>query len=59
MAQLAAPLTGFGNYWRQIQTYLVDADNMFELLEYGGEVTDALGAAPLEVTHGAQVRLQR
>lgn len=34
---------------------MVDAENMFELLEYTGDVNDALGATELDTSKGGEV----
>ncbi|KAL4854966.1 ATP-binding cassette sub-family B member 6 [Chlorella vulgaris] len=53
MAQLVAPLSFFGSYYRQIQKGMVDMEAMFELLDRQPNVQDAPDAGQLVVTQGA------
>ncbi len=50
--QLYSPLNFFGTYYRMIQQAFVDMENMFDLLDVQPEVSDALGAPPIQVTEG-------
>ena len=52
MAQLVAPLSYFGSFYRQIQKGLVDMESMFQLMDTQPAVDDAPGAAQLAVTRG-------
>ena len=47
MSQIYAPLNFFGSYYRQIQRYMIDMENMFELLATRGAVQDAPTARSL------------
>lgn len=53
MSQIYAPLNYFGSYYRQIQRYMIDMENMFELLARRGSVRDAPRAPPLRLATGA------
>jgi ATP-binding cassette subfamily B protein len=55
--QLFRPLDLLGMVYRTIRQGLVDMAAMFELMDTGTEVEDALGAVPLRVTGGA-IRFQ-
>ena len=52
MIQITTPLNFLGSMYRDIRQALVDMDEMFRLLEQPAEVTDRLGAKPLDVTGG-------
>jgi ABC-type transport system involved in Fe-S cluster assembly fused permease/ATPase subunit len=38
MSQIYSPLNFFGTYYRQIQRYMIDMENMFDLLAEAGGV---------------------
>jgi ATP-binding cassette subfamily B (MDR/TAP) protein 6 len=52
MGQIYSPLNFFGSYYRQIQRYMIDMENMFDLLEKPGVVQDAPGARQLQLARG-------
>ncbi|GBF99523.1 hypothetical protein Rsub_11957 [Raphidocelis subcapitata] len=54
MAQLYGPLNFFGTYYRVIQQYMIDMENLLQLLETRGRVYDAPNARPL-VLRGGEV----
>jgi ATP-binding cassette, subfamily B, heavy metal transporter len=58
MIQLYAPLNFLGVLYREIKQNLADLDRMFALLDANREVTDAPGAAPLELRRGPEVRFE-
>ena len=53
MSQIYAPLNFFGSYYRQIQRYMIDMENMFDLLGTPPAVADAPGARALALRGGA------
>jgi len=50
--QLYAPLNFFGTYYRTIQQYMIDMENMFDLLRTSASVQDAPDAKELVVSNG-------
>lgn len=52
MSQLYQPLAFFGSNYRVIQTYMIDMENLLNLLEKRPKVVDSPGAKPLKVTGG-------
>ncbi|GFH15578.1 mitochondrial half-size ABC transporter, membrane protein [Haematococcus lacustris] len=52
MAQLYGPLNWFGAYYRTISQYVIDLENLFQLLEKQGAVRDAEGAPTLAIKSG-------
>ena len=52
MVQLYEPLNYFGTYYRIIQKYMIDMENLFELLEKQPGVSDHLWAKPLLLCKG-------
>ena len=57
--QLSAPLNWFGTYYRMLQQYIIDTENMFELLETASAVADDPQALELPVfTHGCDVTFE-
>jgi ABC-type transport system involved in Fe-S cluster assembly fused permease/ATPase subunit len=50
--QIYAPLNYFGSYYRQIQRYMIDMENMFELLGASSAVDDKPGAEEFELKGG-------
>lgn len=55
MAQLYGPLNFFGTYYRVIQQYMIDMENLLQLLDTPGRVTDAPGAKDLVLSKGEVV----
>ncbi|GFR40137.1 hypothetical protein Agub_g693, partial [Astrephomene gubernaculifera] len=55
MAQLYGPLNFFGSYYRTIQQYMIDMENLLELLGRRGGVQDAPTARELVVAKGELV----
>eukprot|EP00879_Flechtneria_rotunda_P018678 GHRR01019601.1.p1 GENE.GHRR01019601.1~~GHRR01019601.1.p1 ORF type:complete len:623 (+),score=198.83 GHRR01019601.1:173-2041(+) len=53
MAQLYGPLNFFGTYYRVIQQYMIDMENLLQLLDTAGKVIDAPGAPDLQLSSGA------
>lgn len=49
MAQLYAPLNFFGTYYRIIQQYIIDMENLFDLLDRNSGVNDSPGAEQLQI----------
>lgn len=57
--QLSAPLNWFGTYYRMLQQYIIDTENMFELLETSSAVADDPHALEVPVfTHGCDVTFE-
>jgi ATP-binding cassette subfamily B (MDR/TAP) protein 6 len=52
LLQLYQPLNFFGTYYRMIQQYFVDMENMFDLFQVGQAIQDAPGAESLEYVAG-------
>lgn len=52
MAQLYGPLNFFGSYYRTIQQYMIDMENLMQLLARQGAVADAADAKELVVAKG-------
>ncbi|EFJ49390.1 hypothetical protein VOLCADRAFT_59332 [Volvox carteri f. nagariensis] len=55
MAQLYGPLNFFGSYYRTIQQYMIDMENLMELLERRSVVEESPAARELVVTQGELV----
>lgn len=53
MAQLYAPLNFFGTYYRVIQQYMIDMENLFDLLERKAVVEDRPGAHRAQLGDGS------
>lgn len=53
MAQLYGPLNFFGTYYRVIQQYMIDMENLLQLLDTPGKVVDAPNAPDLVLSRGA------
>lgn len=53
LRQLFAPLNYLGSYYRMIQNYATDMENMYDLLDSSPSITDAPNAQPLQVCTGA------
>lgn len=53
MAQLYGPLNFFGTYYRVIQQYMIDMENLLQLLDTPGKVVDAPNAPDLVLGSGA------
>ena len=52
LMQLYRPLNFIGFVYREIRQGLADIENMFELLDVPGEITDRPGAGPVTITDG-------
>lgn len=52
MAQLYGPLNFFGTYYRVIQQYMIDMENLLHLLDTPGKVVDAPNAPDLVLSNG-------
>ncbi|KAK9835927.1 hypothetical protein WJX84_005950 [Apatococcus fuscideae] len=52
MQQLYAPLNYFGTYYRTIQRYMIDMENMFDILAVAPEIQDKPGAVKLQMDNG-------
>eukprot|EP00878_Enallax_costatus_P013753 GHUV01014384.1.p1 GENE.GHUV01014384.1~~GHUV01014384.1.p1 ORF type:complete len:619 (+),score=130.70 GHUV01014384.1:1438-3294(+) len=52
MAQLYGPLNFFGTYYRVIQQYMIDMENLLQLLDTPGKVVDAPNAPDLVLSNG-------
>ncbi|GIL44034.1 hypothetical protein Vafri_1601 [Volvox africanus] len=55
MAQLYGPLNFFGSYYRTIQQYMIDMENLLELLTRRSVVEDSPAAKELTITAGELV----
>ncbi|WIA21925.1 hypothetical protein OEZ85_004292 [Tetradesmus obliquus] len=53
MAQLYGPLNFFGTYYRVIQQYMIDMENLLQLLDTPGKVVDSPSATDLVLRDGA------
>eukprot|EP00201_Polytomella_parva_P019082 CAMPEP_0175051040 /NCGR_PEP_ID=MMETSP0052_2-20121109/7575_1 /TAXON_ID=51329 ORGANISM="Polytomella parva, Strain SAG 63-3" /NCGR_SAMPLE_ID=MMETSP0052_2 /ASSEMBLY_ACC=CAM_ASM_000194 /LENGTH=815 /DNA_ID=CAMNT_0016315273 /DNA_START=575 /DNA_END=3023 /DNA_ORIENTATION=- len=53
MSQLYGPLNFFGSYYRTIQQYMIDMENLLELLAKNPTVSDRPGAKDLVVKEGS------
>eukprot|EP00127_Corallochytrium_limacisporum_P006677 Clim_evm56s232 gene=Clim_evmTU56s232 len=52
VGQMYSPLNWFGTYYRVIQQYFIDMQNMFDLMDLEPEVQDAPDAKTLQVSKG-------
>lgn len=52
IVQLYIPLNWFGTYYRVIQKYFVDMENMLDLMKEEQEIIDAPGAPDLSIVRG-------
>ncbi|KAL3160766.1 hypothetical protein ABBQ38_009179 [Trebouxia sp. C0009 RCD-2024] len=58
MQQLYAPLNYFGTYYRTIQQYMIDMENMFDLLASAPQIQDKPGAKALQPSDAPSVEFE-
>ncbi|KAL0050286.1 hypothetical protein WJX82_008140 [Trebouxia sp. C0006] len=58
MQQLYAPLNYFGTYYRTIQQYMIDMENMFDLLASAPQIQDKPGAKALQPSEAPSVEFE-